>query len=147
AGPWPSQRPEDWDVEARMGAVGARLGNCNSTVSCHRQHDSGDRVTDGDQEAYLLDEAWFLPRLYRCALQAGVGSQAPAINRFARWVFMRARYLAGFGHRKQCFELLQLAKTADPSLRFQVACFAAVARVCGVRYAGRAAAWYDMRRA
>ena len=25
AGPWPARRPEDWDLEARMGALGARL--------------------------------------------------------------------------------------------------------------------------
>ena len=51
AGAWPSRRPEDWDLEARMGALGARLVYCAELVSCHRDHDDDSHRDDADQEA------------------------------------------------------------------------------------------------
>lgn len=110
AGSWPRFRPEDWDLEARMGALGARLVHCGSTVSCQRDHACGPRVSQGPQRAYLLDEARFLPRLHACALLAGVGSDAPEWEHFARWCFLRARQLHGQGALQQGDRLLDLAR-------------------------------------
>jgi glycosyltransferase involved in cell wall biosynthesis len=62
AGAWPSFRPEDWDLEARMGALGVRLIHCGSSVSVQRDHASAERVSRGPAHAYLRDEARFLPR-------------------------------------------------------------------------------------
>ena len=93
AGPWPRQRPEDWDLEARMGAMRTRLVYCDVAVSCQRDHSSDNRVSRGNWNSYLRDEAWFLPRLYKCAVQAGVTSDAPEMQHFSRWAFMRARHL------------------------------------------------------
>ena len=97
AGPWPDFRPEDWDLEARMGALGARLVHCGSTVSCQVDHDSGPRVSRGPSLAYLHDEARFLPRLAACALLAGVPDEAPQWQHLARWCFWRARLLHDVG--------------------------------------------------
>lgn len=110
AGAWPKQRPEDWDVEARMGAQKVRLIHCGSTVSCQRDHPGTERVSRQSQSAYLRDEAWFLPRLYACALKAGMTHQDPQMQVFARWVFMRARDLGGIGEVKLADYLLALAK-------------------------------------
>lgn len=93
AGSWPAFRPEDWDLEARMGAEDARLVYCDQHVSLHREHDSPDRVTRGRHETYLREEARFLPRLLACARRAGVPPDAPELAHFSRWAFMRARHL------------------------------------------------------
>jgi len=110
AGPWPRFRPEDWDLEARMGALGARLVHCGSTVSCQREHSCGARVSQGPQRAYLLDEARFLPRLHACALLAGVAPDAPEWEHLARWCFLRARQLHRLGAVEQGDRLLALAR-------------------------------------
>jgi glycosyltransferase involved in cell wall biosynthesis len=121
AGPWPPRRPEDWDLEARMGALRPRLVFCNEVLSCQRDHPGQERVTRGKKEAYLRDEAWFLPRLYRCALQAGVAPDAPEMQHFSRWSFMRARHLGALGEVATARRLYALAVQSgtgfSPSLR------------------------------
>jgi glycosyltransferase involved in cell wall biosynthesis len=116
AGPWPPFRPEDWDLEARMGALGARLVHCGSTVSCQRDHDLGARVSRGPQRAYLLDEARFLPRLFACALLAGVPPQAPQWDHLARWCLLRARQLHGVGAVAEGDRLLALGRQVAAGL-------------------------------
>lgn len=110
AGAWPRQRPEDWDLEARIGALKTRLVYCDTVVSCHRDHPSENRVSRGKFEAYLRDEAWFLPRLYECALRAGVGYDAPEMRHFSRWAFMRARYVGAMRETRLAWDLLRLAQ-------------------------------------
>ncbi|MTJ32278.1 glycosyltransferase family A protein [Aphanizomenon sp. UHCC 0183] len=110
AGAWPKQRPEDWDVEARMGAKKVRLIHCGSVVSCQLDHAGAERVSRQSQTAYLRDEAWFLPRLYHCALEAGMTHEDKEMQVFARWLFMRARDLGSLGEIKQANSLLHLAK-------------------------------------
>lgn len=110
AGPWPEQRPEDWDVEARMGAKRIKLIHCGSVVSCQRDHPGAERVSRQSQEAYLRNEAWFLPRLYNCAIEAGMTHTDPEMQVFARWVFMRARDLGRMGETVLADDLLNLSK-------------------------------------
>lgn len=109
AGAWPKQRPEDWDLEARMGANKTRLIHCGTVVSCHRDHPSDNRVTKGSQKAYLRDEAWFLPRLYECAKGADVPADAVEMHHLSRWAFMRARHLAHQGDKELASNILDLA--------------------------------------
>lgn len=110
AGPWPKERPEDWDLEARMGAARTKLVHCGSVVSCHRDHPSSNRVTCGSMDAYLRDEAWFLPRLYQCAVKAGVAPSSVEMRHFTRWAFMRARYLGAMGESETAWQLFKLAE-------------------------------------
>ena len=116
AGPWLGFRPEDWDLEARMGALGARLVHCGSTVSCQLEHNSSARVSRGPATAYLLDEARFLPRLAACALLAGVAPQAPEWEHLARWCFLRARQLHAAGATDQGDQLLALSRALAAGL-------------------------------
>lgn len=113
AGAWPKQRPEDWDLDARMGAMKTRLVYCNVAVSCQRDHSSDSRVSQGDLKSYLRDEAWFLPRLYRCAVEAGVTHEAPEMRHFSRWAFMRARHLGAIGEDETAWLLLKLAERSS----------------------------------
>ncbi|MEB3172411.1 MAG: glycosyltransferase family 2 protein [Cyanobacteriota bacterium] len=110
AGPWPRFRPEDWDLEARMGALGARLVHCGSTVSVQLDHDLGARVSRGPQPDYLRDEAQFLPRLFACALLAGVPPEAAQWQHLARWCFLRARQLHALGAEAEGDRLLDLSR-------------------------------------
>lgn len=115
AGAWPRQRPEDWDLEARMGALRPGLVHCGTTISCQRDHPAPDRVSRGHMDAYLRDEAWFLPRLYACAVQAGVTADAPEMREFSRWAFMRARDLGGIGEPGLAGQTIDLALRAWPA--------------------------------
>lgn len=120
AGAWPKQRPEDWDVEARMGAERVRLIHCGSTVSCQRDHPGAERVSRQSQTAYFRDEAWFLPRLYACALQAGMTHEDAQMQVFSRWLFMRARDLGGMGETKMADDLLYLAQEIAKKSQFSL---------------------------
>jgi len=115
AGAWPKQRPEDWDLEARMGALRPGLIHCGTTVSCQRDHPAPDRVSKGNFDTYLRDEAWFLPRLYDCAVRAGVAADAPEMRAFSRWAFMRARDLGGIGEPALATQVIELALCAWPA--------------------------------
>ncbi len=110
-GPWPQQRPEDWDYDARAGALKTRLVYCDELVSHQRQH-AGPCVSSSSWEQYLPQEAWFLPRLYDCAVQAGVSPDAPEMQHFVRWAFSLSRRMAAMGLKDQASELLDLATKA-----------------------------------
>lgn len=147
AGPWPEQRPEDWDLEARMGALRPGLVHCGSTVSCQRDHASPGRVSKGEQAAYLLDEAWFLPRLHACALQAGVAADAPEMREFSRWAFMRARDLGAIGEAAAAREVLSLAQGAAGGRSLSMKITAMTAGLIGWRAVGQLSRRIDRMRA
>ena len=140
AGAWPLFRPEDWDLEARMGALGARLIHCGSRVSVQRDHASAERVSRGPGQAYLRDEATFLPRLYACALLAGVDHQAPEMDHFARWCFMRARDLHRLGETQSGDRLLRLSDLIWAGRAWKRQAYGALRVALGARAAARLAA-------
>jgi glycosyltransferase involved in cell wall biosynthesis len=114
AGPWPARRPEDWELEARMGALRAKLVFCDEVLSCQVAHFGEERVSFGDKRRYALDEAWFLPRLFECALRAGVSQDAPEMKRFARWAFFLARQLGVLGQAEMASEMMALSRRSSP---------------------------------
>lgn len=137
AGSWPRRRPEDWDLEARMGALKTKLIYCKETVSCHRDHPNENRVSKGKMETYLRDEAWFLPRLYECALKAGVKHDIPEIHHFSRWAFMRARDLGAMGEIKTAWELLDLAEQSSIKTDLSMKLVGLSAKVIGWQLTGK----------
>ncbi|WP_094556849.1 glycosyltransferase family 2 protein [Synechococcus sp. 1G10] len=140
AGPWLEYRPEDWDLEARMGALRPRLIHCGSTVSMQRHYSSPDRVSEGSPAAYLRHEALFLPRLYACAVLAGVSPECPEMQRFSRWVFMRARDLDGLGETKTAGQLLRLARFTATENGLALHFYAGLRRIMGPGFSVRIAA-------
>lgn len=134
AGSWHKQRPEDWDVEARMGAKKVRLIHCGSTVSCQRDHSGIERVSRQSQTAYVRDEAWFLPRLYLCALEAGMTHEDKEMQVFARWLFMRARDLGGMGEIKMADDLLDLAQNIAQTSRLSLNLVAMIRNLMGWKF-------------
>lgn len=150
AGAWPPNRPEDWDLEARMGALRPQLIHCGTTVSVQVDHDSPNRVTRGAEAAYLRDEAIFLPRLHACALLAGVERSATEMALFSRWCFLRARQLDAIDERLLADGLLALASysgRADPSRSavWQLPAYQSLRRLIGSRAVGSLAALHQPR--
>ncbi len=139
AGAWPKQRPEDWDLEARMGAHRVKLIFCDAVVSCHLDHNSDNRFSRGNHEAYLRDEAWFLPRLYDCAIKGGVSTVAPEMEHFSRWAFMRARHLGAMGETAHARELFDLACKASPHTTLKMKVTGMLANVVGWKAVGQIA--------
>lgn len=145
AGAWPAFRPEDWDLEARMGALRPQLVHCGSLVSVQVDHDSPERVTRGPELQYLRDEAVFLPRLHACAVLAGVSSDSPEMAHFAHWCFLRARQLDAFGDADLGDALLRLAAMAWRDPRPKPHTYGVLRQLLGPRSAGRLSALYRPR--
>jgi len=123
AGAWLDSRPEDWDVEARMGSYKPNLAYVDKVVSCHLEHNSPGRVSHGEHRDYLTDEAQFLPRLFACAIKAGVSTDAPEMRHFSKWAFMRARQLGALGETVLARDIfnLSLQAASQPSKLQQTA--------------------------
>jgi glycosyltransferase involved in cell wall biosynthesis len=151
AGAWPDYRPEDWDLEARMGALRPCLIHCGTAVSAQVDHDSPNRVTRGAADAYLRDEAFFLPRLHACALLAGVDCHASEMAMFSRWCFLRARQLDAIGEPAMADRLLALARysgSADPrrSSSWQQPVYRTLRRLLGAQAVGSLASLHRPRK-
>ncbi len=134
-GPWRASRPEDWDYDARAGALGARLVFVPETLSCQRYHE-GHRITGAAVESYLPQEAEFLPRLLDCARRAGVPCDAPEMRHFARWAFALARRVGAMGLSAAADALLGLSAKAGGETRGG-RMVRRLARAVGWRAAGR----------
>jgi len=137
AGCWSEHRPEDWDLEARMGALRVKLIYCDTVLSCQREYPDENRVSWGSHEAYLRDEAWFLPRLYDCAVQAGITSDAPEMHHFSRWAFMRARHLGAMGETDLAQALYRLAQKSGRNDNLSMKVVGFFAKVLGWKLTGK----------
>jgi glycosyltransferase involved in cell wall biosynthesis len=133
SGPWPSFRPEDWDLEARMGVLNPRLIHCGSTVSAQCWYPCPNRVSSGPSDAYLRAEALFLPRLHACAVLAGVSPQSPEMQRFSRWCLFSARQLDALGSPKLAEPLLRLALYTAQQSQASVLLYGVARRIPGLR--------------
>ncbi|HMP72050.1 MAG TPA: glycosyltransferase family A protein [Kiritimatiellia bacterium] len=135
-GPWSAMRhTEDWEYEARAGALGAKLGRVDGVVSYHRAH-TGPRLTGG---FWLTpaDQASFLSTLHGCASAAGVSAETPEMRHFVRWAFACAR-AAGEADGRAANALLELALHASGSVPARdLRWFARMVKMFGWKVAGR----------
>lgn len=117
-GAWPSNRmSEDWQYDARFGALRTRLVYCDLYVSEHLQH-SGDRLTRGPvSRQKLCDICDLMPVLYSSAVQAGVAAGTPQMRHFSRWAFSLARQLGVHGENQRAALCLGLARQAGHGIR------------------------------
>jgi hypothetical protein len=103
---------EDYEYDARVGAMGTRLVFCNEIVSCHRDHE-GERLTRGVlTKAILRDHVRLIPKLYECAGKVGVQKNCKEMQHFSRWAFLVARQAGAVGlidGAKNCFEVAKLS--------------------------------------
>lgn len=138
-GPWSDLRySQDWEYDARAGALGTRLISCGEYVSEHRHHE-GNRQTGGGRWLLPSDRVRFFQVLYQCALRAGISSSASEMKHFARWVFWHARESGSMGEDAAAFDLLAMAKEAAGANARDINAYDRVVKVLGWKFAARMA--------
>lgn len=114
-GPWSNLRwGQDWEYDARIGSLGTRLVHCKEFVCDQRQHGGMRQTSPANQiepERLLVEKALH-ETLYCCAKKAGITSESPEMQHFARWVFLTARWLGSLGMNREAKQCLQLAMVA-----------------------------------
>ena len=111
-GPWSDLRySQDWEYDARAGALGVPLAFVNRPVSHHRQH-AGVRQTQGGRWLAPPDQIRFFRALWAGAQAVGVTRAAPEAKHFVRWTFAAARAAARAGDGASASDLLALAESA-----------------------------------
>lgn len=138
-GPWSNMRmSEDWEYEARIGALGIRLVHCPQYLSDTRQH-TGNRVTGGTSEtAHCGDMVRLIETLYSCAIKAGVDRGCSEMRHFSRWAFLESRRAGAAGlvdESKGCYGIA--VKAAGGRLDYQLNLYRALTRLIGWGLAGR----------
>jgi hypothetical protein len=137
-GAWTDMRMgEDWEYDARVGALRTRLAFCPEVVSCHRDHAVG-RLTRGPlNRPTLRDQARLLPALYDCAGRAGVPCTEPALEHFSRWASLVARQAGAAGLVGVARDCHQLAKAAALCPRRNLTIVGFLAGLLGWRATGK----------
>ncbi len=100
---WPCV--EDWEYEARAGALGVELAYVDEHVSVRRAHD-GPRAHKNALSPQLRLQ--FFRTMIECAHRAGVTEAAPEYDIFRRWVFLNARQFGSTGDThasRECYRL------------------------------------------
>ena len=118
-GPWSSLRwSQDWEYDARAGALATSLIRCDAEVSEHCCHDGMRQTSTADWErdpARLRNRIQLLQALWRSAERAGVPEAAPERQHFARWSFATARRCAAVGLENEMHTGLSIAQQAAGS--------------------------------
>lgn len=143
-GPWSDLRySEDWEYEARAGALGITLAYCAEFVTDQWQH-SAERETGSGKWLAPPDRVRFFEALFTHARSAGVALDTPEMRHYSRWVFSHARECGCFGDAESARALYRLALRASAGLGFDMRAYRALAGAIGWE---RAARWSDAVRA
>ncbi len=150
AGPWTDMRlEEDWEYDARVGALGVKLAFIPEFVVEHRDHPE-DRLSRGHEldPVRLRDRARAHELIYRHARRAGVADEAPEMERFARELFLLARQSGAAGLAAESENLFHLAREAsgEQRNRTQFRIYEATARILGWSLTGKLSVLSDRMR-
>lgn len=148
-GPWrPLRMEEDWEYDARVAALGVRLHWVDEPTVEIREHDAPNLSGHGLRPDYLRDRAIAHESILRSAQRAGLGTDAPAMQQFARKLFLLARQSGAAGLPDAAARLFALAREAagDDGGRLQFRLYAALASLVGWRTAGKLATMSDRLR-
>lgn len=142
-GPWCDMRwSQDWDYDARAGALGAKLINCGTHVSEHVHH-SGERQTSGaawtTDPVRLRNRVRLLSLLWSNGQSAGIDGDLPEKQHFARWCFTIARQCAAQAMKPETLALLEIAEASagQGAGKKGIREFRMASRMLGVRFAGK----------
>lgn len=114
-GPWTDLRlEEDWEYDCRIAAHGTKLHFCEAYVAEVRDHDEGRLSRGGARDPLRYSHRARAHRLiYEHATRAGISSEAPEMQHFARELFLLARQCGASGLALESRDLFQLAKKAS----------------------------------
>lgn len=152
AGPWSDLRlEEDWEYDCRIAALGVELAWCPQDVCEVRDH-AGERLCRGSSRdaARQAQRARSHALIYAHARRAGIDSNAPEMQTFARGLFLLARQCGAAGLAAQSQQLFTLSReAAGPRVarRPVYRLYRAAAAVLGWRGAGRLSEAADRLRA
>lgn len=143
-GAWSDLRySQDWEYDARVGALGTRLVHCPEFVCEQRLH-PGEKQTGHGGWLAPNDRLRFFRSIHASALTAGVTVGSPEMRHFARWVFYHARECGRLGDTsaaRGCYELAREAAGSHAPRDLRV--YGAVSVGLGWRLTGRLAFWAD----
>lgn len=139
-GAWSNLRySQDWEYDARAGALGTRLAYCPEFV-CDQRHHGDARQTGSGRWLAPADRVRFFRSLFDCALRAGVPLDASEMRHFSRWVFFHARDCAARGEAGAAAALCALATEASARAAWGIRAFALAGGVLGW---SRTSRWLD----
>jgi glycosyltransferase involved in cell wall biosynthesis len=141
---------EDWEHDCRLGVLGIRLHHVPQYVSVARNH-SGPKLAVGDARdpARMRERARAHVMIHGHATRAGIGSEVPEMQHFARELFLLARQCGALGlaaESKTLFDLARLSSTPERRNGIDFRLYGLVARVFGWGTAGRIAGGLDLMR-
>lgn len=135
-GPWSDLRySQDWEYDARAGALDIKLAYCAEFVTDQRHHE-GNRQTGTGRWLAPADRVRFFTALHTCALSAGVGCSSPEMRHFARWVFRHARECGLAGDNQAAADLCALALRAQGHDSLELASYRGIAAILGWKRTG-----------
>lgn len=142
-GPWSDLRySQDWDYDARAGALGIRLAYCPQFVT-DQWHHAQARQTGHGRWLSPPDRVRFFTNLHRCALAAGVTTDAPEMRHFARWVFSHVRECGRLGDDQAADALCRLVMQAQGKDSIELKLYRRAAAILGW---SRVARWSERAR-
>jgi glycosyltransferase involved in cell wall biosynthesis len=137
-GAWSDLRySQDWEYDARAGALGVRLVHCPEFV-CDQRHHAENRQTGSGRWLAPKDRVRFFSQLFSCARSAGVELDSPEMRHFSRWVFFHARDCAALGDREAASKLCALAVSASAGAAFGIRAYALASGLFGWSFVSRA---------
>jgi len=150
-GPWlPLFNEEDWEYDARAGALGARLVSIDQDVSVRRIGVATDHLSDaGDRDPRKLrDRCRARLAIHASALKAGVSADAQEMEAFIRAAFLLCRQCGLVGLEQESQQLFDLVdRGASPALRRRtpIRPYGSLARRIGwARTARLSTLWYRL---
>ncbi len=142
-GPWSDLRySQDWEYDARAGALGVRLAHCPEYVTNQHQH-PGNRQTGNGKWLSPPDQVRFFRSLHSAACKAGVENLAPEMQHFSRWVFSQARKCGALGDAESAETLFQLALQSAVSPDLKMKLIGAAAKMFGWKFVGAVGQFRD----
>lgn len=144
-GPWLDlQNEEDWEYDARIAAIGARLHYVPDWVCEVRFHGAAHLSRHGYAPEVLRSRATAHVRILEHARRAGIDPHAPEMKHFARELFLLSRQSGAAGlpaESRLLFELARSASLHPNDLQFRL--YRAAAAILGWSNTGRLACLSD----
>lgn len=130
-GPW-SDLPfsQDWEYDARAGALGVGLAYCPEFVTDQHQH-SLERQTSGRKWLNPKDRLRFFTSLAKQAEMAGLAPESPEMGHFCRWVFANSRHCAQLGATSEAAALCHLARRLTSRAKLDLVAYELFAKIFG----------------